>query len=84
MASFSLNRGFPSSVVDKVLNQDRPISRTSALTPSLPAHNSDRVPLILIYHPTSIHIQKLIRCHSVTSSEMPPPDTYSPPLPCPP
>eukprot|EP00061_Rhincodon_typus_P000138 g10626.t1 len=63
MSTFFLNRGFPSSVVDRDLNQIRPISRTSTLTPSLPSHNSDRVPLILT---TSIHIQKVIRhyfCH---------------------
>eukprot|EP00061_Rhincodon_typus_P000961 g13289.t1 len=58
MSTFFLSLGFPSS-----LNQVRPISRTSALTPSLPSHNSDKVPLILTYHPTSIHIQKIIRCH---------------------
>eukprot|EP00061_Rhincodon_typus_P012147 g37699.t1 len=38
------------------LNRVRPISRSLALTLSLPSHNSDRVPLILTYHPTSIHI----------------------------
>eukprot|EP00061_Rhincodon_typus_P001062 g13607.t1 len=60
MSTFFLNRGFPSSVVDRVLNQVQPISYTSALTPSLPSYNSDRAPLILTYHPTSIHIQKII------------------------
>eukprot|EP00061_Rhincodon_typus_P001726 g15584.t1 len=63
MSTFFFNRGFPSSVVDRALNQVQPVSRTSALTPSLPSHNSDRVLLILSYHPTSIHIQKIIRCH---------------------
>eukprot|EP00061_Rhincodon_typus_P000859 g13007.t1 len=63
MSTFFLTRGFPSSVVDRALNQVRPFSRTSALTPSLPSRNSDRVPFILTYHPTSIHIQKIIRRH---------------------
>eukprot|EP00061_Rhincodon_typus_P000906 g13142.t1 len=27
------------------------------------SRNSDRVPLILTYHPTSIHIQNIIRCY---------------------
>eukprot|EP00061_Rhincodon_typus_P000093 g10462.t1 len=65
MSTFFLNRGFPSSVVNRALNRVRPISRTSALIPSLPSCNSDRVPPILTYHPTSIsiHIQKIIRCH---------------------
>eukprot|EP00061_Rhincodon_typus_P006658 g27528.t1 len=45
------------------LNQVRPISRMSALTPFLPTRNSDRVPLVLTYHPTSIRIQKIIRHH---------------------
>eukprot|EP00061_Rhincodon_typus_P003138 g19383.t1 len=48
-----------SSVVDCTFNQVRPISCTSALTLSLPSHNSNRVPLVLTYHPTSIHIQKI-------------------------
>eukprot|EP00061_Rhincodon_typus_P003771 g20928.t1 len=59
MSTFFLNRGFPSTVVDRDLNQVGPISRTSALTPSLPSLNSNRVPLVLTYHPTSIHIQKI-------------------------
>eukprot|EP00061_Rhincodon_typus_P001664 g15401.t1 len=62
MSTFFLNRGFPSSIVDRALNRVRPISRTSALTPS-PSRNSDRVRLILTYHPTNIHIQKIIRHH---------------------
>eukprot|EP00061_Rhincodon_typus_P017502 g46215.t1 len=61
MSTFFLNRGFPSSVIDRALFKVRPISRTSALTPSLSSRSSDRVPLILTYHPTSIHIQKIIR-----------------------
>eukprot|EP00061_Rhincodon_typus_P003047 g19155.t1 len=63
MTTFFLNRGFPSSVINRALNQVRSISRTSALTPSLPSCNSDRVPLSLTYHPASIHIQKIIRRH---------------------
>eukprot|EP00061_Rhincodon_typus_P000412 g11622.t1 len=63
MSTFFLNRGFPSSIVNRALNQVRSTSRTSALTPSLLSRNSDRVPLILTYHTTSIHIQKTIRCH---------------------
>eukprot|EP00061_Rhincodon_typus_P000917 g13190.t1 len=63
MSTFFLKRGFPRSIVDRDLNQVRPISHTSALTPSLPSRNSDMVPLILTYHPTSIHIQKIIRRH---------------------
>eukprot|EP00061_Rhincodon_typus_P000666 g12381.t1 len=63
MSTFFLNRGFPSSIFDAALNQVRPISRTSALTPSLPSGNGDRVSLILTYHPISIHIQKIIRHH---------------------
>eukprot|EP00061_Rhincodon_typus_P010974 g35646.t1 len=63
MYNFFLKRGFPCTVVDRALNQVQPISRTSTLTPSLPSRNSDRVPLVLTYHPTSIHIQKIVRCH---------------------
>eukprot|EP00061_Rhincodon_typus_P002688 g18215.t1 len=63
MSTFFLNRGFPSSVVDRAFNWVQPISHTSVLTPSLPSHNSDRVTLTLTYHPTSSHIQKIIRCH---------------------
>eukprot|EP00061_Rhincodon_typus_P001140 g13846.t1 len=63
MSTFFLNRGFPSSVVDRDLNQVQPISRTSVFTPSLPFRNSDKVPLIFTYHPTSIHVQKIIRRH---------------------
>eukprot|EP00061_Rhincodon_typus_P000870 g13041.t1 len=63
MSTFFLNRGLPSPIVDRALNQVRPISCTSAPTPSLPSHNSDRVPLILTYHSTRIHIQKIIRRH---------------------
>eukprot|EP00061_Rhincodon_typus_P000131 g10606.t1 len=63
MSTFFLNRGFPSSIVDRALNRVRPIYRTSALTPSLPSRNSNRVPLILTYHPTSIHTEKIIRHH---------------------
>eukprot|EP00061_Rhincodon_typus_P003709 g20773.t1 len=63
MSTFFLIRGFSSTVVDRVLNRVQPISRTSAFTPSLPSCNSDRVPLVLTYHPTNIHIQKVIRCH---------------------
>eukprot|EP00061_Rhincodon_typus_P002826 g18565.t1 len=58
MFTFFFNRGFPSTVVDRALNQVRPVSRTSAPTPSLSSRNSNRVPLVLTYHPTSIHIQK--------------------------
>eukprot|EP00061_Rhincodon_typus_P005077 g24119.t1 len=47
----------------RALNQVQPISRTSVLIPSLSSRNSDRVPLILTYHPTSIHVQKMIRRH---------------------
>eukprot|EP00061_Rhincodon_typus_P001639 g15353.t1 len=63
MSTFFLNRGFPSTVVDGALNRVQPNSRTSTLTPSLPSCNSDRVPLVLTYHLTSIHIQKIITCH---------------------
>eukprot|EP00061_Rhincodon_typus_P017838 g46722.t1 len=63
MSTLFLNRGFPSSVVDRALNKVRPISLISTLTLSLPSHNSDRVPLIFTYHPTNIHIQKIIRRH---------------------
>eukprot|EP00061_Rhincodon_typus_P015105 g42601.t1 len=63
MSTFFLNHGFPSTVVDRALNRVRPISRTSALNPSLPSRNSNGVPLVLTYHPTSIHIQKIIRRH---------------------
>eukprot|EP00061_Rhincodon_typus_P001129 g13818.t1 len=63
MSTFFLNRGFPTSVVDRALNQVRRISRTSALIPSLPSHSSDRVPLILTCHPISIHIQNTFRHH---------------------
>eukprot|EP00061_Rhincodon_typus_P015779 g43660.t1 len=63
MSTFFLNRGFSSTIVDRVLNQVRPISRTSALNPSPPTCNRDRVPLVLTYHPTNIHIQKIIQCH---------------------
>eukprot|EP00061_Rhincodon_typus_P000369 g11474.t1 len=63
MSTFFLNRGFPSTIVGRALNQVRPISHTSALTPSLPSRNSDRVPFVLTYHLTSIHIQKINRCH---------------------
>eukprot|EP00061_Rhincodon_typus_P017186 g45764.t1 len=61
---FFLNQGSPSTVVDRALNRVQPISRTSVLTPSLPSRNSDRVPLVLTDHPTSIHIQKVIRRYS--------------------
>eukprot|EP00061_Rhincodon_typus_P001634 g15340.t1 len=63
MSTFFLNQEFPSTVIDRALNQVRTISRTSALMPSLPSRNSDRVPLVLIYHLTSIHIQKVVRRH---------------------
>eukprot|EP00061_Rhincodon_typus_P013215 g39444.t1 len=68
MSIFFLNRGLPSTVVDRALNRVRPISCTSALFLS---RNSDRVPLVLTYrvllvltyHPTGIHIQEIIRHH---------------------
>eukprot|EP00061_Rhincodon_typus_P000295 g11202.t1 len=63
MSTFFLNRGFPSSVVVRALNQVRSISHTSAPTPYLPSRNSDRVPLIVTCYPTSIHIQKITRRH---------------------
>eukprot|EP00061_Rhincodon_typus_P001637 g15350.t1 len=63
MSIFFLKRAFPSSVVDRALNRVQLISRTSALSPSLPSHNSDRVPPLLTYHLTGIHIQKFIRRH---------------------
>eukprot|EP00061_Rhincodon_typus_P001158 g13893.t1 len=63
MSTFSLNPGFPSTIVDRALNRVRLISRTFALTLSLPSRDSDRLPLALTYHPTSIHMQKIIRCH---------------------
>eukprot|EP00061_Rhincodon_typus_P001166 g13930.t1 len=61
MSTFFLNQGFPSTVVNRALNLAQLISCTSALTPSLPTCNSDRVPLVLTYHPTSIYIRKIIR-----------------------
>eukprot|EP00061_Rhincodon_typus_P012716 g38618.t1 len=63
MSTFFLNQVFPSTIINRALNWVRPISRTSTLTPSLPSCNSDRVPLFLTYHPTRIHIQKIIRHH---------------------
>eukprot|EP00061_Rhincodon_typus_P012663 g38542.t1 len=51
------------TIVNRALNQVRPISCTSAFTPSLPYCNSDRVPLILTYRSTSTDIQKIIRHH---------------------
>eukprot|EP00061_Rhincodon_typus_P001051 g13570.t1 len=63
MSTFFLTQGFPSFVVDRALNWLRSISCTSALTPSLPSCNSDRVSLVLTDHPTSIHIKKIIRHH---------------------
>eukprot|EP00061_Rhincodon_typus_P005995 g26162.t1 len=63
MSTFFLNQGFPSSIVDRALNRVQPISHTSALSLSLPSRNSERVLLVLTYHPTSIHIQKIIRRH---------------------
>eukprot|EP00061_Rhincodon_typus_P002719 g18292.t1 len=58
-----VEEGFPSTVVNRALNRVCPISRSSALTHFLPSRNSNRVPLVLTYHPTSIHIQKIIRHH---------------------
>eukprot|EP00061_Rhincodon_typus_P006867 g27942.t1 len=54
ISTFFLNQALPSTVVDRTLNRVRSISYTSALTSSLPSCNSDRVPLVLTYHPTSI------------------------------
>eukprot|EP00061_Rhincodon_typus_P008309 g30816.t1 len=60
MSTFFLNRGFPSTIVNRALNWVRPISHSSTLTPSLPSHNKDKGNPIAIYHPTSNHIQKII------------------------
>eukprot|EP00061_Rhincodon_typus_P004617 g23017.t1 len=63
MPTFFLNQGFSSTVVDRALNRVQPISHTSTLIPSLPSRNNGRIPLNFIDHPTSNHIQKIIRCH---------------------
>eukprot|EP00061_Rhincodon_typus_P002470 g17651.t1 len=57
LSTFFLNRRLPSTVVDWAFNQVR---HTSILTPSPPSCNSSRFPLVFTYHPTSIHIQKII------------------------
>eukprot|EP00061_Rhincodon_typus_P005689 g25515.t1 len=77
-STFFLNRGFPSTILNTTLNRIRPISCTSALTLSLPSRNSNRIPLVLTYHPT----KGSSYATSTTSNEMPPPDTYSPFLLC--
>eukprot|EP00061_Rhincodon_typus_P004618 g23019.t1 len=58
MSTSFLNQEIPSSIVNRALNWVRHISSISALTSSLPSCNFDRVPLILTYHPTSIHPQQ--------------------------
>eukprot|EP00061_Rhincodon_typus_P010143 g34206.t1 len=52
-----------STTDDKTFRRVRPISRTSALTPSFPFDKNDRVPLVLTYHPSGIHIHKIISCY---------------------
>eukprot|EP00061_Rhincodon_typus_P012186 g37763.t1 len=60
ISSFFLNQGFPSTIVNSSLNWVSPISHTLALTCS---HNSDRVSLVVTYHPTRIHIPWIISNH---------------------
>ena len=59
MSTFFLKRGYPKTVIDRALDSVSRKNRTCALTPKRKS-NSDRVPLVLTYHPHNIAIRNIL------------------------
>eukprot|EP00061_Rhincodon_typus_P003301 g19755.t1 len=63
MSSYFKDHNIPPSVVENALNCISCVPRISALTSPHPNKYKDRVPLVLKYHPTNLHIQRIILRH---------------------
>ena len=59
MSTFFLKRGYPKTVIDRALDSVSRKNRTQVLTPKRQS-NSDRVPLVLTYHPHNIAIRNIL------------------------
>eukprot|EP00061_Rhincodon_typus_P003427 g20062.t1 len=63
MSSYFKDRNCPPSVVKNALDSISCVSCTSTLTSPTLNKNKDRIPLVLTYHSTSLHIQCIILRH---------------------
>ena len=59
MKSFFVKRGYPTRVLNKAISSVSQVNRTSALEPKTQS-SSDRVPLVLTYHPHNTAIQNIL------------------------
>eukprot|EP00061_Rhincodon_typus_P001376 g14626.t1 len=60
MSSFFKDRNIPHSVVENALNHVSRISCNSSVTPPPRNNNQNRIPLVVMYHPTKLWIQHII------------------------
>ena len=60
MSTFFMNNGYPSTVINDALQKVINISRQEALKNRKSNQTSERIPLILTYHPLAIPIKKII------------------------
>ncbi|XP_072428538.1 uncharacterized protein [Chiloscyllium punctatum] len=63
MASFFKDRNFPLDMIDDALHHISSTSCSSTLEPRSTNCYQDRTPLVLTYHPTNLHIHRIIHRH---------------------
>ncbi len=59
MRSFFVKRGYPEQVLDRALNSVSRVNRSRAMEKRV-RNTSDRVPLVLTYHPHNVAIQRIL------------------------
>jgi hypothetical protein len=63
MTSFFHDRGYPTAVTSAAIRKASDVTRTETLEPSNPP-SSDRVPLVITYHPINAKVAKIIQKNS--------------------
>lgn len=63
MKVFFMKRDYPQIVIDQALNKAKHLDRRSVLSYQSDRNDTDRIPLILTYHPTNITVKDVILKH---------------------
>ncbi|XP_033117883.1 uncharacterized protein LOC117117624 [Anneissia japonica] len=82
MMSFFSNRGYPTNITDGCLNKINKMTREIALQPRESATSTDRIPLVLTYHPIAKQVAEVItRNFEILSSDQATSNVFtSPPM----
>ena len=60
MMSFFSNRGYPTNITDGCLNKINKMTRENALLPRESSASTERIPLVLTYHPITKQVAEII------------------------